>query len=142
MKNKLRTLAAVALALTVTAASIPTAAPVSAAGSPTVQPRYAYINSASAHLYDNEDDTATFTVSCSGVTNVDTIEMEVVLQKKGLLGIYTKEDEASKTVSKNAAGFTGSFDIDSSKTYRIKYTYTVYVGNDDESDTMYSYPTD
>ena len=42
-----------------------------------------------------------FTVSCSGVTNVDTIEMEVVLQKKGLLGIYTKEDEASKTVSKN-----------------------------------------
>lgn len=139
MKSKLRSLAAIALALTVATASIPT---VFAAETPTVQPRYTYIAAASAHLYDNEDDTATFTVSCSGVTNVDTIEMEVVLQKKGLLGIYTKEDEASKTVSKNAAGFTGSFDIDSSKTYRIKFTYTVYVGNDDESDSMYSYPTD
>lgn len=141
MKNKLRTLAAVALALIVTTASIPTAAPVSAAGSPTVQPRYAYINSASADLFDNEDDTADFAVTCSGVTNVDTIEMEVVLQKKGLLGIYTKQDETSKTVNKNSATFVGSFDIDSSKTYRIKYTYTVYVGNNDESDTMYSDPT-
>lgn len=139
MKRKTRSLIALAAALAVTAAATPT---VFAATAPTVQPRYSYINSASADLVDNEDDTASFSVDCEGVTAVESIDMEVILQKKGLLGIYTKVDEDSKTVNKSYGSFNGEFDIDSSETYRIKFKYTVYTANDEESDSMFSDPTD
>ena len=109
--------------------------------STTVQPRYTYITHASAILTDKGNDTADFAVQCTAVNDVTKIVMEVELQKKGLFGIYSKQDEDSKTVYDSSGTFSGTFDIDSTKTYRIKCICTAYTLNDNESDTVYSDPT-
>lgn len=106
-----------------------------------VQPRYTYISSFSAEIVDLEDDTADFNVKCIASSSVTSIDFDVTLQKKGLLGVYTKVDSVSRTFSGNYKKYVDTFDIDSSETYRIKAKVTVHTANDSESDTMYSDPT-
>ena len=140
MKRKWRSLLALSTILAVSLSSVPAAYALETE-STAVQPRYTYIDHVRAELSDNGNDTASFTVQCIAVSDVTKIVMEVELQKKGLLGIYSKQDEDSKTVYNSKGAFSGTFDIDSSKTYRIKHTYTVYTSSDSESGVVYSDPT-
>lgn len=143
MSKKSRFLVALSLIFTIFVCNIPCVFAADVPNDNVAVPLYESIDAVSASLFDNEDDTADFTVRCIGTTDVTKIEIDVTLQQKGLLGIYSKADvdPVSKTINKNSGTFLGSFDIDSSKTYRIKVDITVYTATSEESHTTYSDPT-
>lgn len=107
---------------------------------PVVQPQYTYIDYTAITFTDVGDGTAEFIAECGGVLNVTSIKFEVTLQKRGLLGIYTKVDSVTKTVSGNSYAYLGYFDIEDGETYRVKSKVTVTCNGNTESDTITSDP--
>ena len=96
-------------------------------------PRFSYIQRANAEFYSSGDFSATIYAS----SDVESIDITVDLQKKGLFG-YSTVDTLSDTFYDNNAIYEDSFDLDSSETYRIKVTFEVHTANDDESTVKYA----
>lgn len=137
-KGKQRFIAAI-MALCLSSVSFPLFT-VSAANVETMEsaqtefaPRFSYIQSANAEFFSSGDFLAVIYASSS----VESIDITVDLQKKGLFG-YSTVDTLSETFYDNSAIYEDSFDLDSSETYRIKVTFDVYTANDDESTVKYA----
>jgi len=107
---------------------------------PAIEPQYTYIGYTAISFADAGDGTAEFVAECVATSSVSTIKFEVTLQKRGLLGIYTKADSVTKTVSGNYYTYIDYFDIEDGETYRVKSKVTVTAGNNTESDTITSDP--
>lgn len=97
-----------------------------------IQPRYSYIRSTSVAFYPS----GKFVANVSGSSDIETIEITVDLQKKGLFG-YSTVDTLSKSCTGSFGSYNDSFDLGSG-TYRIKVTFEVFTANDSESVVKYS----
>lgn len=138
-KNKKRFFAAV-MALCLGSMSCPLAT-VSAADTKNitltqidVSRRFSYIQSANSDFYSSGD----FSASIYCDSSVESIEITVKLQKKGLFG-YSTVDTLSDTFYNWYATYEDSFSLDSSETYRIEVTFKVNTADDDESAVKYAY---
>lgn len=98
-----------------------------------IQPRLTYIRAASATFFLS----GKFSVSVTGVSEVNYIEVDVDLQEKGLFG-YSTIETLSSSNSGSSLRYSDSFDLDESKKYRIKVTFHVYTASDSESTTQYA----
>lgn len=96
--------------------------------------RFSYIQSADAVLNSSGD----FSASIYCDSSVESIEITVKLQKKGLFG-YSTVDTLSDTFYNWYATYEDSFSLDSSETYRIEVTFKVNTADDDESIVRYAY---
>lgn len=99
-----------------------------------ISPRFSYIQRANAAFNSSGNFSAVIYAS----SNVESIDITVDLQKKGLFG-YSTVDTLSKTFYDNNAIYEDSFSLDSSDTYRIKVTFKVNTADDSESTVKYSY---
>lgn len=138
-KNKKRFFAAV-MALCLGSMSCPLAT-VSAADTQNtaltqtdIAPRFSYIQRTNAEFYSSGD----FSASIYCDSSVESIEITVKLQKKGLFG-YSTVDTLSDTFYNWYATYEDSFSLDSSETYRIEVTFKVNTADDDESTVKYAY---
>ena len=112
MKKKLLSVLSISLIFTL----------IFAIGACAVTPRWSYIGSITPGI-DKSGDEYFATVSC--VTDVRKIEVELELYQKGLLGIYSKKDTHSETVYSSGAIVSASYDMNTSKTYKVEATVTV-----------------
>ena len=87
-----------------------------------VTPRWSYIRSITPGV-DKSGDSYFTTVGC--VSDVTKIEVEMDLYQKGLFGIYSKKDTHSETVYSSGAIVSASYDMNTSKTYKVEATVTV-----------------
>lgn len=111
MKKKLLSVLSVSLIFTL----------IFAIGACAVTPRWSYIRSVSPTI-DKDGDEYFVTVGCT--TDVTKIEVELELYQKGLLGIYSKKDTHSETVYSAGAIVAASYDMNTSKTYKVEATVT------------------
>ena len=70
-------------------------------------------------------------------SSVESIDITVDLQKKGLFG-YSTVETLSETFYNSYAIYEDSFNLDSSETYRIKVTFEVFTADDSESTVKYA----
>lgn len=98
-----------------------------------ISPRFSYIQRANADFYSSGN----FVANIYSSSSVESIEITVDLQKKGLFG-YSTVDTLSETFYSNDAIYRDSFDLDSSETYRIKVTFEVFTADDSESTVKYA----
>ena len=109
MKKKLLSVLSVSLIFTL----------IFAIGACAVTPRWALFNSVSPTI-DKDGDGYYVTIGCT--TDVTKIEVEMELYQKGLLGIYSKKDTHSETVYSSSAIVVASYDMNTSKTYKVEVT--------------------
>lgn len=86
-----------------------------------VTPRWAILHSISPGI-SKGGDSYYATVAC--VSDVTKVEVELELYQKGLLGIYTKKASCSGTLYAAGGTISGSYDMDTDKTYRVDVTVT------------------
>lgn len=98
-----------------------------------ISPRFSYIQSARAAFNSSGDFSAIIVADSS----VESIDITVELQKKGLFG-YSTTDTLSDTFYDSDAIYEDSFNLDSSETYRIKVTFEVFTADDSESTVKYA----
>lgn len=101
-----------------------------------IQPRRTYIRAASASFSLS----GKFSVSVTGVSEVNYIEVDVELQEKGLFG-YSTIEALSSSNSGSSLRYSDSFDLDESSKYRIKVTFHIYTANNSKSTTQYAEAT-
>lgn len=102
----------------------------------TVQPRYNYttLNSASLSVTSLQ---AACSAKVNGTSQVTKIEMEMILQKKGLFG-WNKVTSWSTVVNGRICSLEKNYGPVDSGTYRVYVEATVYVGTASEKVTATS----
>lgn len=99
-----------------------------------VSRRFSYIQSANSDFYSSGD----FSAIIYADSSVESIDITVDLQKKGLFG-YSTVETLSETFYNWYATYEDSFSLDSSETYRIEVTFKMNTADDDESAVKYAY---
>ena len=87
-----------------------------------VTPRWAYIYSIRPDIDKTND---TYGVVVNANTSVSSITADLVLYKKGLLGIYTKKSTHTETIYTYSGIINGSYDMDLDNEYKVVATVTV-----------------
>ena len=112
MKKRLLKILSVSLILTIVLAICASAA----------TPRWTYLFSIRPDI-DKTNDIYGVTVSAN--TDVTSITADLVLYKKGLLGIYTKKSTHTETIYTYSGIINGSYDMDLDNEYKVVATVTV-----------------
>lgn len=76
-----------------------------------------------------------YTVKAFAAKNVNNIEVEGTLYKKGWFGIWKQVDSCSGSSSTQSCVVTGSFDYETGEDYRLDYSVT-FSYTDGQSETL------
>ena len=87
-----------------------------------VTPRWTHINSINPDIDKTNDK---YGVTVMADTNVVQIKADLILYKKGILGIYTKKSTYCETVNNFYADINGDYDMSTSNEYKVVATVTV-----------------
>lgn len=105
-----------------------------------IMPLYLYISNVDCNGGINSNG-----VVCTTIVNgyegiVQEIRIEMTLQKKGFLGIYTDLETWTDAFYSNSANMVRTYPYESGTTYRVKAYVEVYHGSDFESESLETPP--
>ena len=87
-----------------------------------VTPRWTYLFSVRPDIDKTND---TYGVTVTADPSIASITADLVLYKKGLLGIYTKKSTHTETIYTYSGIINGSYDMDLDNEYKVVATVTV-----------------
>ena len=105
-----------------------------------VSTRNTLINGATCSITDKNNDTASILVDARAISSINQIDFSIEVQKKGFWG-YSEVETINRTYNDNIGSYKGTVDIDSSKSYRLRVTYTVHSSSSSETVTKTSKTT-
>lgn len=111
MKKRLLKVLSLSLALTM----------ILSIGACAITPRWSLLISITPEISKTYDE---YGVTVFADTNVTSINAELILYKKGFLGIYTKKATHTETISAYSGNISGSYDMSTSDEYKLVATVT------------------